>query len=98
MLTSAILFVRQRTSAHIVFTEAGLKVAAKDEAEAAKIKMVKAAEAEGERTRIQAEAEAEATYLSGVGMARQVSFPCSTLLRNSFYQLAQVLYKTLSSA
>lgn len=53
---------------------AGLKVAAKDEAEAAKIKLVKAAEAEGERTRIQAEAEAEATYLSGVGMARQVRF------------------------
>jgi hypothetical protein len=48
-----------------------LKIAARDEGEAAKIKEVKKAEAAGEATRIQAAAEAEATYLSGVGMARQ---------------------------
>lgn len=48
-----------------------LKVAATDESEAQKIRLVKAAEAEGESTRIQAAAEAEATYLAGVGMARQ---------------------------
>lgn len=45
-----------------------LKVAASDEAEAAKIKQVKRAEAAGESTRIDAAAQAEATYLSGVGM------------------------------
>lgn len=48
-----------------------LKVAATDEAEAAKIKQVKRAEAAGESTRIDASAQSEATYLSGVGMARQ---------------------------
>lgn len=35
------------------------------------IKQVKQAEAAGESTRIDASAQAEATYLSGVGMARQ---------------------------
>lgn len=52
-------------------TNERLKIAARDEGEAAKIKQIKMAEAAGEATRIQAAAEAEATHLRGVGMAKQ---------------------------
>merc|ERR1740133_244773 len=48
-----------------------LRVAAKDEGEAVKIRSIKEAEAEAARTEIQAKADAEAKFMQGQGIARQ---------------------------
>jgi len=48
-----------------------LRVAAKDEGEAVKIRAIKEAEAEAARTEIQAKADAEAKFMQGQGIARQ---------------------------